>query len=317
MAAPPCLDSSGMNASTTAHASQTGPVLVLLFSASLWGLSWWPVKQLVNMGLTGPLLPLLAYGLVGGSTGWVLWQERRQWRRQWGLLLALAVVGGWANISFIGALMLGDVVRVMFLFYLSPVWSVLGGRIFLGERIPVWRAVAVTVAVVGLWLVITGGSGSLDASLSLADGLALSAGLAFAGNNIIARAGQEIPMRSKTVSVFLGCGLLAAVAVAWQGTGIPALPTAAWLGVLGYGFIWLLLATATWQYGVTHLESGRAGVVLLAELLVAVLTATWFGGEQLSAIEWIGGALIASAALIEALDIGHVAPVPVMSKEQA
>lgn len=298
-------------------AMQTGPVLILLFSATLWGLSWWPVKQLVGLGLTGPLLPMLAYGVIGLGTSWMLWQERHQWRRQAGLLLALAFVGGWANTAFVSALMVGDVVRVMFLFYLSPVWSVLGGRIFLGERIPLARAMAVAVAVVGLWLVITGGEAPQNVSLTLADVLALTAGLGFAGNNIIARAAQDIPLRSKTVSVFLGCGVLSGLAVLWQGEPVPSLPTMAWVGVLLYGFNWLLVATATWQYGVTHIESGRAGVILLAELLVAVVSASWWGGEQLSAIEWIGGTLIAGAALLEALDFGHKNTPSLLIKEPA
>jgi drug/metabolite transporter (DMT)-like permease len=152
-------------------------------------------------------------------------------------------------------------------------------------------------------------------SFTLADVLALTAGLGFAGNNIIARAAQDIPLRSKTVSVFLGCGLLSGLAVLWQGEPVPSLPAIAWIGVLLYGFNWLLVATATWQYGVTHIESGRAGVILLAELLVAVVSASWWGGEQLSAIEWIGGALIAGAALIEALDFGHPLAISSTNKE--
>ena len=63
----------------------------------------------------------------------------------------------------------------------------------------------------------------------------------------------------------------------------------------------MLLATVTWQYGVSHLESSRAGVILLAELLVSVGTAIAFGGESLSPMGWAGGALITFAALAEAL----------------
>lgn len=282
------------------------PVAVLLFSSSLWGLSWWPLKQFVAMGLSGPVLSLLAYGLVGLGTSVLLWRERAAWRSQRGLLLALALVGGWANTAFVNALMLGDVVRVMFLFYLSPVWSVLGGWLFLGEQVRARRAVAVALAVFGLWLVI-GGTSALESPLSTADLLALSAGLAFAGNNIIARAGQAIPIRSKTVAVFLGCTVLSCVTVAWQSVAVPSLSAPVFLAVLAYGFVWLLLATATWQYGVTHMESGRAGVVMVAELLVAVLSATWLGDEHLSPVEWMGGALIALAALIEATDAGEFA----------
>ncbi len=291
------------------------PLLVLLFSSSLWGLSWWPLKQFINVGLAGPVLSMLVYGPVGLVLAFYLWRERLAWRPQAALVLALALVGGWANTSFVNALMAGDVVRVMFLFYLSPVWSVLGGWLFLGEQVGPRRKLAVGVALAGLWLVL-GGARAFVTPLSVADVLALTAGLAFAGNNVIARAGQAIPIRSKTAAVFLGCGLLSGLWVLGLGTPVPAVTLPIFLAVLAYGFGWMLLATATWQFGVTHMESGRAGVVMLAELLVAVLSATWWGGEHLSTLEWIGGALIGCAALIEATDTGtEPTPVNVLKKE--
>jgi len=303
-----------MPVSPTPVRSPALPLLVLLFSSSLWGLSWWPLKQFVDVGLAGPVLSLLVYGPVGLALSVLLWRERAAWRPQVGLLVALALVGGWANTSFVNALMLGDVVRVMFLFYLSPVWSVLGGWLFLGERVGARRKVAVAVAVSGLWLVL-GGTKALTTALSVADLLALSAGLAFAGNNVIARAAQSIPIRSKTAAVFLGCGVLSAAWALGQGAAIPAVSLFVLLAVLAYGFGWMLLATATWQFGVTHMESGRAGVVMLAELLVAVLTATWWGGGQLSASEWVGGSLIACAALIEATGTGAAPSVNTLMKD--
>ena len=303
-----------MSVSPTPVRSPALPLLVLLFSSSLWGLSWWPIKQFVGVGLAGPVLSLLVYGPVGLALSVLLWRERAAWRPQAGLLVALALVGGWANTSFVTALMLGDVVRVMFLFYLSPVWSVLGGWLFLGEQVGARRKAAVAVAVAGLWLVL-GGTKALVTALSVADLLALSAGLAFAGNNVIARAGQSIPIRSKTAAVFLGCGVLSGVWALGQGAAIPAVSLLVLLAVLAYGFGWMLLATATWQFGVTHMESGRAGVVMLAELLVAVLTATWWDGGQLSAVEWVGGALIACSALIEATDTGAPPSLNTVMKE--
>jgi drug/metabolite transporter (DMT)-like permease len=228
-------------------------------------------------------------------------------------MLALAAVGGWANTSFVNALMMGDVVRVMFLFYLSPVWSVLGGWLFLKEQIPVTRWLAVVAAIVGLWMVL-GGPAPTRLSLSLVDFLALSAGLAFAANNIIARAAQAIPMRSKTLAVFVGCGVISLAATCTLGHSVPAMGAGVWLAILGYGFGWLLLATATWQFGVTHLESSRAGVILLAELVVAVMSALWFGGETLTPMGWAGGALIAIAALVEAVDSART-PAPALMTE--
>lgn len=276
---------------------------VLLFSASLWGLSWLPLKWFIAQGLSGPLVSLFTYGAVGVLAVWLLWRDRAAWRAQWALVLALTLVGGWANTSFVNALMLGDVVRVMFLFYLSPVWSVLGGWLFLKERIPPTRWAAVVAAIVGLWLVLGGpGIAGGDAlAFTWVDALALSAGFAFAANNVIARAAHAVPLRTKTFCVFIGCGLLSALASGLTGQSLPALSGLVVLALLAYGFVWMLLATVTWQYGVSHLESSRAGVILLAELVVSVGTALAFGGERLTPMGWAGGALIALAALAEAM----------------
>ena len=290
------------------------PLLLLFFSASLWGLTWWPVKNFAAAGLSGPWLTLLSYGPVGLAGLYFVWCERAAWRRQLGLFLLLGLVGGWANTAFINALLLGDVVRVMLLFYLSPIWSVLGGRLFLGEKVGPRRMLAVVLALAGLWFVI-GGAQAFNASLSTSDLLALSAGLAFAGNNLISRATQSVPMVSKTVVVFIGCGVVSAAALGWQNLPAPTLSVPLGLALLAYGFVWMLLATATWQYGVTHLESGRAGVILITELVVAVLTVTWFGGEEMLPRIWLGGLLIAAASLIEATDNPEPITMAVTSKE--
>jgi len=287
--------------SVLTHPSNRLATTVLLFSASLWGLSWMPLKWFIGQGLTGPMVTLLSYGLVGLVTVGLIWRERSAWRAQWLLLALLVVVGGWGNTAFVHALMVGDVVRVMFLFYLAPVWGLLGGWLFLHERIPPLRWAAVGLALLGLWLFL-GGPGGVSLAFSTTDLLALSAGMGFAANNVVSRAAQGIPMVSKTLAVFVGCGLFS-LAMAGDALGaVGAIAPLVWLALLAYGFIWLLLATATWQFGVTHIESSRAGVLLLAELLVAVLSAIWFGDESMTPIEWLGGALIATAALVEAVD---------------
>jgi drug/metabolite transporter (DMT)-like permease len=288
------------------------PVVVLLFSASLWGLSWWPLKQFGALGLSGPVLALLSYALAGVVGLPWLWRERPAWWPQARLLLLLGIVGGWANAAFVSALVQGDVVRVMLLFYLSPVWSVLGGRLLLGETVSRRRALAVLLALSGAFLVV-GGLQALDAPLATADLLALSAGIAFAGNNLVSRAAQGIPLLSKTVAVFVGCGVAALLMLRF-GSGpanvwpVPTLGLGA--ALLAYSLVWMVLATATWQYGVTHMEAGRSGVILIAELLVALVSAALLGGGQLLPRDWLAAALIAAGALLEATDTPAVATDP-------
>jgi len=283
------------------------PVLLLLFSATLWGLSWWPLKAFAGQGLSGPVLALLSYGPAGLCGLYLMWRERAAWRPGARQVLGLALIGGWANTAFVSALMLGDVVRVMLLFYLSPVWSVLGGRLFLGERLSRQRVLAAGLALAGLWLVI-GGAAAFRSALSVADWLALSAGLAFAGNNLLSRATPAVPMASKTVAVFLGGALVSGLTVSWQGQAWPALSPGLLGAVLLYGFVWLGLAMATWQYGVTHLETGRAAVILITELVVAVASSVLMGEEQLLPRMVVGALLIGAAALLEATDSAESSP---------
>jgi len=279
------------------------PVAVLLFSSSMWGLSWLPLKAFAEHGLSGPLLAMLSYGLIGLIGLPWLWRERALWLNDKRLLLALVVLGGWGNAAFVSALVLGDVVRVMLLFYLAPVWSVLGGRIFLGESVSLRRAGAVALALIGAFVVV-GGFSVFDAPLSAADVLALTSGMGFAGNNIVSRAAQSMPTATKTVALCLGCALAALLMMA-AGTGAPApdMPSAGVIAaLLAYSLLGLALVIVTWQWSVTRLEAGRSGVLAIAELLVAMLTATLIGDEVMLPREWLGAALIVAAAVLEATD---------------
>ena len=288
------------------------PVWVLLFSASMWGLSSLPLKAFAEYGLSGPLLACVAFGFAGVLGLPLLLREYRQWRHSLPMLVLLALVGGWGNTAYVTALVQGDVVRVMLLFYLLPAWSVLGGRVFLGERISLRRGSAVALALTGAFLVV-GGFSAFDAPLSLADLMAVTAGLAFAGNNIIARHAQGIPTASKTVVVFLGCAVLALpltlVVSGRDAAGLLLDLTPAVLGwLVAYSIGWLALVTATWQWSVSRMEAGRAGVISIAELVVALLAATLVGGETMTVLECVGAVVIALAAILEATDSAVTSP---------
>lgn len=280
-------------------------VWVLLFSSSLWGLTWWPLKQFSQHGLSGPSLALLTYGFAGlVGVGVLLAQRRQLLAHPLGWLL-IALVGGWGNTAFVSALVLGDVVRVMLLFYLAPVWSVLGGRAFLGERVTLRRTVAVALSLTGAFLVV-GGLAAFYTPPGAADMLAITAGIAFSGNNILARKAQGIPTASKSVAVLLGCGftswlMLAMLPVSAGPSHVDYTPQLL-AALAAFSLLWMGLVTYTWQWSVTRLEAGRSGVIAIAELVVAVLSATLLGTETPSATECMGGALIAMAAILEATD---------------
>jgi len=288
------------------------PVWVLLFSASMWGLSSLPLKAFAAYGLSGQLLAGVAFGLAGLVSLPLLLREYRQWRHSLGCLVLLAVVGGWGNTAYVTALVMGDVVRVMLLFYLLPAWSVLGGWLFLGEQVSRRRGGAVTLALAGAFLVV-GGVAAFSTPFSMADAMAVSAGMGFAGNNIIARHAQGIPTASKTVVLFLGCAITALPLALWvdgsmSATVLTSLTPAVLAWLVAYAVGWLGLITATWQWSVTRMEAGRAGVISIAELVVALLAATLVVGERMTLLECVGGIMIAVAAILEATDSAAATP---------
>jgi drug/metabolite transporter (DMT)-like permease len=157
----------------------------------------------------------------------------------------------------------------------------------------------VALALSGAFLVL-GGLRAFDAPMAWTDVLAITCGLTYASNNIAFRVHQQIPIASKTAAMLIGATLLAAALLAVGVQPWPTTSAGGWLAAIGYGLAWLLVATLGTQFGVTHMEAGRASVIIILELVTAVASALWIGGERMSVTEMMGGALILTAAVIEA-----------------
>ena len=110
------------------------PVLGLVFNALVWGVSWWPLRRLQEHGLHAVwatavffAIGVLVIGLSRPSAWRVVAARPRLW--------ALALAAGATNAAFNWGVATGEVVRVVLLFYLMPVWAVLLAWWMLGERI--------------------------------------------------------------------------------------------------------------------------------------------------------------------------------------
>ncbi|MDH4945070.1 DMT family transporter [Sulfurimonas sp. C5] len=276
------------------------PVLVLLGASILWGLTWLPLKSINEMGIDGIGLIFLAYGMLAFILVPLLVKQFKIWKEHKKMMFLIAFFGGGANLAFTYALINGEVIRVMVLFYLLPVWGVAGGRLFLKEEIDRWRYLGAFLAISGAFLIL-GGFEVFNTPPSWIDLIALISGLFFALNNLMFRAAQAIPVSSKIGSMFFGCFAMAGVFLL---AGVEQLPSGisdnAWLLLIGYALFWLLLANIGSQWGVTHMEAGRSSIIIILELITAVVSATLIAGETMTAIEWTGGALIMTAAFIEA-----------------
>ena len=100
------------------------PIVALLLNAFIWGLSWWPFRLMHDAGLhplwaTAFMYALVLLGLITLRPGAL----KLAW--QYPVLLLLAASSGLNNVAFNWAVTVGDVVRVILLFYLMPAWAVL------------------------------------------------------------------------------------------------------------------------------------------------------------------------------------------------
>ena len=273
-------------------------VLAVFFGSVGWGLTWIPLKYINDNGLHSSHLVLFAFG--AGTLVLLPWLigQYRHWKAYAGLMLAIALAGGISNAAFQTAIVYGDVVRVMILFYMLPVWSVLGGRLFLKEKIDGTRALAVSLCLLGGGLILDVFNASWS-GISWIDGLALLSGIGLAATNILFRYSSQVMLFSKVAFIFMGCFVLMSVSVLLAPVAGPLPGTGVILLALLYGGLGLTLITLGTQWGVTYIDAGRASVIIVTELFVAVFSAALILASPLGVAEVSGGIMVVSAALLE------------------
>ncbi|TDP81343.1 EamA domain-containing membrane protein RarD [Aquabacterium commune] len=281
------------------------PYLGLLFNAFVWGLSWWPLRQLQAMGLHAVWATMLFFlmgVLVVGVT------RREAWSGVWRTptLWVLALATGATNAAFNWGVATGEVVRVVLLFYLMPLWAVGLAWWLLGERITPMAAVRVLLALGGALLVLRPEDGGWPRFNGQADWLGLVGGLGFAVTNVMMRRAAQRTSAERALAMFIGgVGLpaLAGLALSAQGL-IPGWPAFdwAWLLLAGAMGVAFFAANLAMQYGASQIPVHLTSVVMLTEIVFASGSAVWFGGETLRPVVLVGGALILLAALMATRD---------------
>ena len=299
---------SAANASATRLAS-----LALVANAFVWGTSWWPLRHLQGEGLHPLWTTAIVFTLASLAIVAVRPRAVAQLLRTPALWLLL-VAAGITNATFNWAIVVGDVVRVVLLFYLMPLWTVVFARLVLGERLDRAAVLRIVLGAAGAAIVLwptgasaaTGGwAASLPLPVTLADWLGLVGGASFAFNNVMLRREAARPEEGRALAMFFGgavvAGLLASVL---SGNGaiarVPAVaaPWLLWTMALTLAFVASNLAL---QYGAARLPAHRTSVVMLTEVVFASASALAFGAGTMSGRLALGGGFIVAGALLAAL----------------
>ncbi|MEQ1807156.1 MAG: DMT family transporter [Burkholderiaceae bacterium] len=289
------------------------PALALTFNALVWGTSWWPFRQLEVRGVHPLWTTFFVYGLsvlviVGLRPAAVPRLLRTP------TLWVLVLAAGATNAAFNWGVVIGDVVRVVLLFYLMPLWAVLLARWLLHETLTrsavVRAALALAGAAVVLWPEGVAGASAWPWPRALADWLGVLGGFSFALNNVMLRREAHQPEEARALAMFAGGAVVSGVLgglLALQGElpwpAAPDWPLAPW--ALGLALLFLLGNLAL-QYGAARLRANVTSVIMLTEVLFASASALLLGGGVLTTQLLVGGAMILLAAALSTLE----APAP-------
>ena len=284
------------------------PVLSLLYTATMWGLVWYPLRLLEQAGLSGLWSSAISYGAALLVLCWMFVRDYRVLQGNAFALFMLALGAGWCNVAFIMAVLDGHVMRVLLLFYLSPFWAVCLGWLMLGERLDRPSVLVFAIAVIGALIMLWNEQIGMPWPRDAADWLAVSSGFGFALSNVYVRRLQGVSVWLKSVTSWLGVVLVALVWILASAATVPAVGAGVYLGAVLLGLCGFLLMTVTVQYGVTRMPVHRSAVILLFELVVGAVSSLLLTDEQVLPREWAGGALIIVAAWLAArLHVGEQA----------
>lgn len=272
----------------------------VLSGALVWGLIWYPYRVLQEAGISGAMATMVTYLL---AMMWGSFMLPRIWRSRssfnsWAVLLVLSA--GWANFGYVLAMLHGEVMRILLLFYLAPLWTILFSYWLLGEHLNRYGYAVIVLSLAGAIVMLWNPGMGLPVPQDFSEWIGLSAGMGFALSNVVSRKAIHLNVETKSLSLWLGTALMTLPLLLWQGgvTQQAASLAPAHVGMMILMGLVLCATSFAVQYGVTHLSANQAAVLFLFELVVAAISSALLAAEVMSLRDWLGALLIVSAALL-------------------
>ncbi len=276
------------------------PIAGVLSGALVWGLIWYPYRVLQDAGVSGALATLLTYVLAMLCGVFMLSRVWRELSSAGWWAAGLVFSAGWSNFGYVLAVLNGEVMRVLLLFYLAPLWTILFSYWLLGERLNRYGYLVITLSFSGAVIMLWEPRLGLPLPQNISEWIGLSAGMSFALSNVVSRRAAHLSVTAKSSSVLFGTALLTAPLLLWQG-GLPdrllAIEAQSWLILALLGIVLCATSFAV-QYALTHLSANRAIILFLFELVVAATSSYFLADEAMQLRDWLGALLIVSASLL-------------------
>ena len=292
-----------MSAVPAKQVSHLLPSLAVAVCGAIWGVFWVPLHWFASQGVGGAWVALIFNAMAMLSA--LPWLLRRD---VWAGAADQALTGlllGTAFSLYTVSLVLTDVVHAILLFYLTPVWSTLAGRVFLRQRLSPSRILAMAMGFAGLAAVL-GVKDGIPLPRNWGDGLALVSGMLWAAGTLRSFHRPTLKVAMPVFSfaaggflssaVILGAAAALSLPLAEPGHMRDMLP---WIMLLG--LIIFVPPNFLVLWAAQRIDSARVGILLMTEVLFGTISAGLLSGQPFTLAEGVGTALIVSAGLIEVL----------------
>lgn len=270
----------------------------LLIGGVFWGLYWLPLKKVEAGGLSdmAPSAAVFAAAFVM-VLPIALWRWRSILNKRRDLIPA-GLLAGCSIGLFTAALSQTEIVRVILLFYLTPVWSTALGIFVLGHKPTLSRIATLALGFIGL-IVVLGFEGGIPLPRNLGDVMALIAGIGWSLASLKLYQMPTVQIPDLVVAFVTGCALVTGILFLLSGdsVAISTLKRAAPWIIFTALYIVPTLAMTLWP--ATLLTPARAGLLLMTEVVVGVISAAVLSGEPFGVQQAIGAILITAALLSE------------------
>ncbi|MDH3714657.1 MAG: DMT family transporter [Gammaproteobacteria bacterium] len=285
-------------------AEQNLAKLAAVYSGLVFGVYWIPLRALAEHGISGiwpvvviNVIPLTVLSPLVVIRPGAFFPGR----------LRFHVAGFLAGITFAlyaAAFLYTEVVRVVLLFYLTPVWGFLLARAVIGDAITPLRWMSICLGLGGM-LVILGVEVGLPAPHNAGDWMALAAGITWAFASLMLLTDSKANTLDYCCIFYFwsaaGAAILAGIATVHGISTVPDLSelpaTLPWL--IPVAVLVILPAGFAAIYGPTILNPGVVGLLFMTEISVATITAAWLAGEPFGTRELLGVVLITLAGALE------------------
>jgi drug/metabolite transporter (DMT)-like permease len=274
------------------------PIAALLTGATVWGLIWFPFRVFRETGINGETATLITYcsALIAGL--FAFRSAIREIPRSPLILLWISLSAGWTNLAYVLAVIHGEVVRVLLLFYLAPLWTILLSRALLNERINSYGLLVMLLSFAGAMTMLWHPGSGLPLPQNGAEWLGMSSGFTFAISNVLARKARHLSLQIKALGVWAGVVVLAFFGAVYTGITLPAhLDFNGWL-LVSFVALVVFLVNPVVQYGLIYTSANRAIVIFMFEVVVGAVSAYWLADEAVTLREALGGAMIIAASLL-------------------